>query len=72
MTDYDAPLADVSHLDALVSSGDCFVTLATQLDELTHIGLGSRVDLTLEQVVSTLMYLQRNYQLGKKPADYRQ
>lgn len=33
--DHEA-LTDPTPIDALVASGDCFVTLATQLDAMTH------------------------------------
>lgn len=58
--------------DALAASGDCFVTLATQLDELTHHHVSTAQHPVLEDMVRTLLYLQRHYAVVKKPSNYRQ
>lgn len=59
-------------IDALAASGDCFVTLASQLDELTHQQMSTAQHPQLEDMVRTLLYLQRHYAVVKKPANYRQ
>jgi len=54
--------------DALVASGDYFVTLATSLDHLSQ-GLAKRKQpehVALERTINELLYLQRNYQIIKK------
>ncbi|CAN5140399.1 hypothetical protein BH09PAT3_BH09PAT3_0530 [soil metagenome] len=71
--DYAEP-SDTGFIDALVSSGDCFVTLATELDGLTH---ESRSDVevqqaTIERTIQTLLYLQRHYKIVKSAPNYRQ
>lgn len=58
--------------DALAVSGDCFVTLATQLDELTHQQASTAHNPKIEDIIRTLLYLQRHYAVVKKPANYRQ
>lgn len=62
-----APDGDLD-LDALVASGDCFVALATILDQvdeaLVRNGIGPQPE--LEKVISNLLYLQRYYRLSKK------
>ncbi len=55
-------------MDALVASGDCFVTLASQLDEITEL-MESEPEVVkpqLEQIVRTLLYLQRLYKPVRK------
>lgn len=64
--------ADGYAADALAASGDLFITLATQLDELTHAADSTRCNLVLEDIIRTLIYLQRHYAVVKKPANYRQ
>jgi ABC-type transporter Mla subunit MlaD len=59
-------------IDSLAASGDCFVTLATQLDDLTHQQASTTHNPLLEEIIRTLLYLQRHYQVVKKPANYRQ
>lgn len=59
-------------VDALAASGDCFITVATELDALTHAALPESVRLKLEDTIRTLLYLQRNYAVVKKQSDYRQ
>jgi hypothetical protein len=59
-------------VDALAASGDCFVTIATELDAATHETLPESVRLKLEDIIRTLLYLQRNYAVVKKQSDYRQ
>lgn len=60
--------------DALVASGDCFVTLATVLDQLQQslVGAGKALQPELEKVTRTLLYLQRHYTITKKRPNYRQ
>jgi hypothetical protein len=60
-------------LDALAQSGDCFITLATTLDELTHQhALPEAVKSRLESATRSLIYLQQHYKVEKKHPDYRQ
>ncbi len=71
--DLDGPLTP-NEIDALVASGDCFVTLATNIDEVTDL-LGADATIThpqLNKLASTLLYLQRHYQIKRKPSEYRQ
>lgn len=59
---------------ALVASGDCFITLATTLDEVVET-LSSADEIArpqLERLVRTLLYLQRHYKITRKTPDYRQ
>lgn len=64
---------DGQAVDALVASGDCFITIATQLDDLTHRAAATNADnAMLEEIIRTLIYLQRHYGIVKKPANYRQ
>jgi len=50
-------------VDALVASGDGFITLATQLD--AHPA-------EVEEVIRVLLYLQRHYSIVKKQPNFRQ
>lgn len=59
-------------VDAMVASGDCFITLATQLDTLTRQHQTTDSNPKLEDLVRTLIYLQRHYAVVKKSANYRQ
>jgi hypothetical protein len=54
--------------DALVASGDCFVTLATVLDQLHHdlAAANAATQPELEKVISTLLYLQRHYTIARQ------
>jgi hypothetical protein len=58
--------AEDLHLEALVRSGDYFVTLASQLDALGQDinDYGTRAQ--IELIVSDLIYLQDNYAILKK------
>lgn len=60
--------------DVLAKSGDCFITLATTLDEVLHMeAVGTPARPQLEQMVRHLTYLQRHYQVVKRDTpDYRQ
>lgn len=60
--------------DVLAKSGDCFITLATTLDEVLHMeAVGAPARPQLEQTVKHLTYLQRHYQVVKRDTpDYRQ
>lgn len=61
-------------VQALVASGDCFVTLATIVDEAAEATApDSHISSQLEKVTATLLYLQRHYEIRRKPAaDHRQ
>lgn len=60
-------IGDNLETGALVASGDCFITLATQLDELAHGDLADReMRVKLEAITKTLMELQHNYMIVKK------
>lgn len=63
-----------AEVQALVASGDAFATLATKIDEASS-QLSSDAPLVqphLESVARTLLYLQRHYEIRRKPSDYRQ
>lgn len=64
----DAADANPTPLDALVRSGDYFITLATRLDliahELTEKDPGAAM--SLEKIIRDLDYLQRNYTIDRK------
>lgn len=53
-------------LEALVRSGDYFVTVATKLDSLGRETSDYGVKIGLENVVSDLIHLQDNYMIIKK------
>jgi hypothetical protein len=61
-------------IDALVASKDCHIMLATALDQYVHNNFGTDDQLPgeLEEVIRTLLYLQRHYSLVPKKSDYRQ
>lgn len=56
-------------VDALVRSGDYFVTLATILDQLGGGIKDYHVRSNIEELVSELIYLQDNYQITKAKKD---
>lgn len=58
--------ASYSEIDAQVRSGDYFVTLATKLDLIGSYSTSLPVRLSLEDIVSDLMYLQETYEIVKK------
>jgi hypothetical protein len=61
-------------IDALVASGDCFITLATTLDDCTRF-LDRKDSVALPQIektISLLMYLQRHYRVVRKRSEYYQ
>lgn len=57
-------------LDVLIKSGDYFTVLASCLDDLIHnleqTATSSHAELTLQQLVEDLLYLQENYNIIKK------
>lgn len=57
-------------LDVLIKSGDYFTVLASCLDDLIHNleqpTSDSHTELTLQQLVEDLLYLQENYDIIKK------
>lgn len=59
-------------VEALAASGDFFITLATQLDELTHANDKTTHNPILEDMIRTLIYMQRHYEVAKKQPNYRQ
>lgn len=61
-------------IDALVASGDCFITLATSLDDSTKFleTEGSVALPQIEKAISVLMYLQRHYRIVRKRSEYYQ
>jgi len=62
-------------IDAQVASGDCFVMLATALDQLTGEEYGNDLKLVkpqLERYIHTLLYLQRHYQISRRSPEFRQ
>jgi hypothetical protein len=54
--------------DALVASGDYFATVATILDHISQsLAKGKHAEhATLERLISELLYVQRNYYIGRK------
>jgi hypothetical protein len=59
-------------IDALVASGDLFVTLATRLDEVANSLQASSppyVQGQLEDITTTLLYLQQHYNVSPTPSD---
>lgn len=61
-------------VEALVASGDCFITLATALDHLSET-LEQEDHLTrpqLEKLTALLLHLQRHYTIARKHPSYRQ
>ena len=52
-------------LEALVRSGDYFVTIATELDQLSRDATDYEVKIRLENLVSDLIHLQDNYIITK-------
>ncbi len=63
-----------SEVKALVASGDCFVTLATTIDEIAQSLTVDKDKATpqLEKLTAILVYLQRHYKITGKTADHRQ
>ncbi|MEK7594345.1 MAG: hypothetical protein AAB436_01755 [Patescibacteria group bacterium] len=77
-TDHDLDVTQLLHdyiddstnldMDALVASGDCFVTLASQLDEISEL-METEPEVVrpqIEQIVRTLLYMQRFYKPVRK------
>jgi len=52
-------------LEALVRSGDYFVTLATELDQISRDATDYTVKMELENAISDLIYLQDHYSITK-------
>lgn len=52
-------------LEAKVRSGDYFVTIATELDQLSREASDYSTKIELENLVSDLIYLQDHYQITK-------
>ena len=67
---------EYEHLDieALVASGDCFITIATSLDDsLKFVKTADSMALPqIEKAISILMYLQRHYRIVRKPSEHYQ
>lgn len=59
---------DNMEVDALVASGDCFATLASTLDEVSDLieVAPDNAKPQLEQVIQTLIYMQRVYKPIRK------
>lgn len=55
-------------VEALVASGDCFVTIATSLDDCTKLLAPTETDALpqIEKAISVLLYLQRHYKVVRK------
>lgn len=52
-------------LDAEVRSGDYFVTLATRLDLLSQNVTNRYIRISLDKIVTDLVYMQQNYIINK-------
>ncbi len=66
---------DAEEVDALVASGDCFITLATTLDKNTDLLTVDSPTIApeLQKLTRTLLYLQRHYKITRKTTpNYRQ
>lgn len=67
---HDAELQlDQLQVEALVASGDCFVTLATEVDKISD--MLNDIDpkhtaLELEKLTRILLYLQQHYEIKPK------
>lgn len=58
---------EFNQTDALAASGDYFVTLATRLDMLAQaVPRDSAEQIELENLVTTLFYLQKHYRVIAK------
>jgi hypothetical protein len=56
-------------VEALVASGDCFVTLATELDNIAETLIvtdPNHTKLELEKLTRILLYLQQHYKVAQK------
>lgn len=79
-TNLPALLQDLSgklrtmEIDAQAASGDIFVMLATAVDAVSGQLTTDKpiVHPQLQKIAETLIYLQRHYQVSRKPSDYRQ
>lgn len=70
---HDYTEVDAHEIDALVSSGDAFITLATDLDDVTTLLQNTpEAHPQLEKTIRTLLYLQRHYQIARKQPEHRQ
>jgi hypothetical protein len=69
-TSYVADIDDgreYNEADALASSGDYFVALASRLDQLAqNMTRDSAEQIELEHIVSTLFYIQKHYAIVAK------
>lgn len=64
-----------TEIDAMVASGDFFITVATALDSIANslTADAPRHRPQLEHLVKTLLHMQRHYQIAiKRPPDFRQ
>lgn len=61
------PYSD-QEIEAIVASGDCFVTIATKLDKLAQLLTGDSkvVGPEMDQVTQLLLHLQRYYSVVRK------
>ena len=59
-------MGELYRVDAEVSSGDYFVTLATRLDQLSSELKEYHLRAEIEEIVSGLIYLQDTYGIIKK------
>lgn len=58
---------EYNEADALASSGDYFVALASRLDHLAQtLPLDSAEQIEIEHIVSTLFYIQKHYTIIAK------
>ncbi len=59
---------DQMQVEALAASGDCFVTLATEIDRISElVGQASteHLRLELEKLARILLYLQQHYKVSR-------
>jgi hypothetical protein len=67
---HDMSNNDQLEFEAQIRSGDFFATLATYLDEMSHMlhPTHEAESANLDALVKKLLYLQNHYQLQKRPA----
>lgn len=68
------PVADFYNrhdIEAMVASGDCFITLATTLDDCTRFLSGPETKALpqIEEIIGILFYLQRHYKVVRNPSE---
>lgn len=57
-----------TEIEAVAASDDCFIRLATQINDAVRFLVSDPKDASpeLQKIVATLFYLQRNYRLVRR------